>query len=207
METTLPRCRDRPHPRGQSVSEKHKPPPRPRESTLLSNRRCAPAVGPDQHPQRRRTDRHQRAAPSEPSKQVEQREDSAVVATSEAESDRSVDESPRGRSPARSVQPQGRHRHLQSERRGRVRRCLGTSNRRQDGARRVFHGAWSSDFRDVSSPSQPTRLRLSSLGSLRSNTQFRRSSGHSQTISRSCSGRNERAGVERAVLPHPEGWL
>jgi hypothetical protein len=26
METALPRCRDRPRPRGQSVSEKHKPP-------------------------------------------------------------------------------------------------------------------------------------------------------------------------------------
>ena len=100
METTLPRCRDRPHPRGQSVSEKHKPPPRPRESTLLIKRHGGPAVGRDQHPQRRQTDRQQKAAPSEPGKQADQHEDSAVVATSEAESDRSVDDSPRGRSPA-----------------------------------------------------------------------------------------------------------
>jgi len=85
------------------------------------------------------------------------------VATSEAESDRSVDESPRSRSPARSVQPQGRHRHLHSERRGRVRRCLGTSNRRQDGACKVSHGAWSRDFRAASSPAQLTPMRLGSF--------------------------------------------
>jgi hypothetical protein len=143
-----------------------------------------------------------------PANKVEQREDSTVVATSEAESDRSVDESPRGRSPARSVQPQGRHRHLQSERRGRVRRCLGTSNRRQDGARRVFHGAWSSDFRGASSPSQQTTRRLGFIRAGRTpDAQFRRSRGDSPTITPSWR-RPERAGRwELAALRHPEGWL
>ncbi len=68
----LSQCRDRPHPRERSVSEKHKPPPRPRESTLLIKEGGARAVGRKKYSRRRRTNRNQSAAPSERSKLADQ---------------------------------------------------------------------------------------------------------------------------------------